>query len=88
MLWTIRLSPEAERQLTRLPRDIQQQIATAIDRMGNDPFEGNVKPLKGKQWKGRYRKAVGRYRMFFVPHHSSRDVEISQILIRSEKTYR
>jgi len=88
MLWTIRLSPEAEKQLSRLPRNIQQQIANAIDRMGNDPFEGNVTPLKGKQWKGRYRKAVGRYRMIFMPFHSSHDVEISQILIRSEKTYR
>jgi len=88
MLWTIRLSPEAERQLSRLPRDIQQQIGNSIDRMRNDPFEGNVKPLKGKQWKGRYRKAVGRYRMIFMPFHSSHDVEISQILIRSEKTYR
>ena len=88
MLWTIRLSPEAERQLSRLPRDIQQQIGNSIDRMRNDPFEGNVKPLKGKQWKGRYRKAVGRYRMIFIPYHSSHEVEISQILIRSEKTYR
>jgi len=52
MLWTIRLSPEAEKQLSRLPRDIQQQIANAIDRMGSAPFEGNVKPLQGKQWKG------------------------------------
>ena len=88
MLWTIRLSPEAERELSRLPRDIQQQIGNSIDRMRNDPFEGNVKPLKEKQWKGRYRKAVGRYRMIFIPYHSSHEVEISQILIRSEKTYR
>lgn len=56
--------------------------------MGNDPFEGNVRPLKGREWKGRYRKTVGRYRMIFMPSHSSRDVKISQILIRSEKTYR
>jgi len=88
MPWTIRLSPEAERQLSRLPRDVQQQIGNAIDRMGNDPFEGNAKPLHGKQWKGRFRKRVGRYRLIFIPHYSDRVIEISQILTRSEKTYR
>ena len=88
MLWTIRLSSEAEKQLSRLPRDLQQRIGDAIDQMGNDPFRGNVKPLKGRQWKGRYRKAVGRYRLIFTPYYSEHRIEISQILIRSEKTYR
>jgi len=88
MPWTIRFSPEAEKQLSRLPRALQEPIAQSIDRMRNDPFQGNVKPLKGRQWKGRYRKAVGRYRLIFIPDQSSHDVEISQILIRSEKTYR
>ena len=88
MLWTTRLSSEAEKQLSLLPRDLQQRIGDAIDQMGNDPFRGNVKPLKGRQWKGRYRKAVGRYRLIFTPYYSEHRIEISQILIRSEKTYR
>ena len=88
MLWTIRLSPEAEKQLSRLPRDRQQMIANSIDRMRNDPFQGNVKPLKGKQWEGQYRKVLGRYRLIFVPFYSERIIEISQILLRTEKTYR
>jgi mRNA-degrading endonuclease RelE of RelBE toxin-antitoxin system len=53
-----------------------------------DPFLGDVKPLKGKKWKGRYRKRVGFYRLIFMPLHAFRIVEISQILRRSEKTYR
>ena len=88
MLWTTRLSSEAEKQLSLLPRDLQQRIGDAIDQMGNDPFRGNVKPLKGREWKGRYRKAVGRYRLIFTPYYSEHRIEISQILIRSEKTYR
>ena len=88
MPWVIRLSEEAEKQLSRLPRDLQQRIAKSIDQMRSDPFQGNVKPLKGEKWRRRYRKAVGRYRLIFIPDYSSRAVEISQILIRSEKTYR
>ena len=88
MLWTIHLSPEAQKQLSRLPRDRQELIAKSIDQMGTDPFFGNVKPLKGKKWKGRYRKVASRYRLIFTLNYSEHVVEISEILLRSEKTYR
>ena len=88
MHWHVELSEEAEQQLQRLPRRIQAQIERAIDALEVDPFQGDVIPLKGRQWRGRYRKRVGRYRIIFVPHHQSRVVEISAILIRDEKTYR
>jgi mRNA-degrading endonuclease RelE of RelBE toxin-antitoxin system len=87
-LWTIRLSPEATRQLIALPRDHQVTIGRAIDRMRQDPFQGNIQPLKGKRWHGRYRKRVGRYRLIFIPFHRQRIVEISAILLRDEQTYR
>ena len=90
MPWDIRLSREAEKQLIGLPRDRQEMIRKAIDRMSEDPFQGDVKPLKGKNWKGRYRKVVGRYRLILTPLHldQERIVEVSAILLRSEKTYR
>jgi len=88
MAWTVRLSLEAEKQLDRLPRKQQEMIGRAIDRMENDPFQGDVEPLKGKKWKGRYRKVVGRYRLIFIPIHREQVVEISQVLLRTEKTYR
>ena len=88
MSWVAELSHEAERQLMRLPRDRQQRIARAIDELENDPFRGDVIPLKGRRWKGLYRKRVGRYRIIFTPHRTERRVEISAILIRDEQTYR
>ncbi|MDP3770540.1 MAG: type II toxin-antitoxin system RelE/ParE family toxin [bacterium] len=86
--WTIRLSPEAAKQLNALPRDHQQTIGNAIDRMRHDPFYGNVQLLRGKKWQGRYRKRVGRYRLIFIPYHREHSVEISAILLRDEKTYK
>jgi mRNA-degrading endonuclease RelE of RelBE toxin-antitoxin system len=88
MPWTIRLSPPAAKQLRVLPRGHQATIGKAIDRMQNDPFQGDVQPLKGKKWQGRYRKRVGRYRLIFIPYHQERIVEISAILRRDEQTYR
>jgi mRNA-degrading endonuclease RelE of RelBE toxin-antitoxin system len=88
MNWHAELSDEAEAQLKRFPRNIQAQIERAIDELEADPFRGNVTPLKGRKWRGRYRKRVGRYRIIFIPHHDTRLVEISAILLRNESTYR
>ena len=88
MAWEIRLSPEADKQLSRLPRDHQETITKSIDSMRENPFQGDVEPLKGKKWKGRYRKVAGRYRVIFIPFRQQQIIEISQILLRSEKTYR
>jgi len=47
-----------------------------------------VKALQGPEWKGRFRKRVGPYRIIFTVNRKTRTVAISAILIRSEKTYR
>ena len=88
MNWSVRLAKEAERQLKRLPPDRQEVILKHLREMRDDPFRENVKPLKGKKWKGRYRKRVGQYRIIFTPLHKERIVDILLILLRSEKTYR
>ncbi len=56
--------------------------------MEQDLFRGDVKPLKGKGWKGYYRKRAGDYRIIFVVHHERRFIDVSWVVPRSEKTYR
>ena len=88
MSWIVELSTNAEKDLKRLPRDRQATLERAIDEMEENPFGRAVKPLKGPQWNGRYRKRVGSYRIIFSVDHRTRRAAISAILIRSEKTYR
>jgi mRNA-degrading endonuclease RelE of RelBE toxin-antitoxin system len=88
MNWAIRLSAAAIKELRLLPRDRQARVEHAIDQMETDPLAGDVKPLKGPEWKGRYRKRIGPYRIVFTMDRRAMSVEISRILIRSEKTYR
>lgn len=88
MNWCSELSREAEKQLVRFPRDIQERLARAIDALEVDPFRGDVISLKGKEWQGRYRKRIGRYRIIFMAHRDTRVIEISAILVRGEQTYK
>jgi len=88
MNWTIRLSKDAAKQLSDIPRTQQDLILARLAEMEEDPFRGDVKPLKGAQWRGRFHKRVGRWRIVFTPFHNARHVEVAAILLRSEKTYR
>ena len=88
MNWHVELATSAIKDLKRLPRDRQARVERAIDEMENDPMAGDVKPLKGSDWKGYYRKRVGSYRIIFTTDRNAMRVEVSAILVRSEKTYR
>ena len=88
MTWAVELSAAAEKDLKRLPRDRQARIERAIDELEENPFAGDVKALQGPEWKGRYRKRVGPYRIIFTIDRKASAVAVSAILIRSEKTYR
>jgi mRNA-degrading endonuclease RelE of RelBE toxin-antitoxin system len=88
MNWAIELSASAVKALKKLPRDRRAQIERTIDEMETDPLSGDVKPLKGPEWKDRFRKRVGAYRIIFTLDRKASTVAISAILIRSEKTNR
>jgi mRNA-degrading endonuclease RelE of RelBE toxin-antitoxin system len=88
MNWHVELATSAIKDLKRLPRDRQARMERAIDEMESDPMAGDVKPLKGPEWRGYYRKRIGSYRIIFTIHTQAATVEVSAIVIRSEKTYR
>ena len=87
MAWLVELSRDAERDLERFPRDVRDRLKRAIDELEINPFRSNVKPLKGPQWKGRYRRRVGPYRIIFKADPHQKRISISAILIKSKGTY-
>jgi len=86
--WVCNLAGSAEKQLGKLPVDVQLQIIKALEAMETDPLSGDTLPLKGKANKGRYRRRVGRYRIIFTINRDKRSTFVSAILKRDEKTYK
>lgn len=87
MSWTVRLNSRSQKSLNRLDLKQRRRIARAIDEMRDDPFAGDVKPLKDKKWSGFFRKRVGRYRIIFFAHHDQNHIDLRAIVLRNEKTY-
>jgi mRNA-degrading endonuclease RelE of RelBE toxin-antitoxin system len=88
MAWVIRTADEAQLFIDQLPEKTYRQISHSINQLEQNPFHGDVKPLKGSRWKGYYRKRVGDYRIIFFPHRDEKILDISYVWLRSEKTYR
>jgi len=88
MNWYLSLAHAAAKQLKAIPPDRRERILADIGELAEDPFRSWVKPLKGKEYKGRYRKVSGRYRIIFKPTHATRTVEVLLILLRNERTYK
>ena len=88
MTWHVKVHGEAAKQLEAIPPDRRKRILNDIDELAEDPFRGLVKPLKGKRYRGHYRKVSGRYRIIFKPVYATRTVEVLLILLRNEGTYK
>ena|SRR5689334_2563383 len=89
MAWAVELSRDAEKELGRLPRDVQKRIERAIDEMESDPFRSNVKALKGPEWKGRYRKKdrdSGTVSLGFCPHFPRKTLLTHKTFYSLERT--
>lgn len=90
MRYRAELSKEAEEQLLKFPRKVRDRLERAIDDLEekDDSEWSNMKALQGSQWKGRYRKRVGNYRIILRKLPAFGVVEISALLIKSKDTYR
>jgi mRNA-degrading endonuclease RelE of RelBE toxin-antitoxin system len=87
MTWLINVHRDAAKQLDAIPPDRRERIMNDIRDFAEDPFRGLVKPLKGKAFKGLYRKVSGRYRIIFEPIHATHTVDVLAVLLRNERTY-
>ena len=88
MIWNVKVHADAAKQLEAIPPDRRKRILDDIDELADDPFRGLVKPLKGKEYKGRFRKVSGRYRIIFKLVHATHTVEVLLVLLRNEGTYK
>jgi len=87
MNWVVRIGDDAQFFIDHLPAKIRRQVSRSISQLEQDPFQGNVKALQGKAWKGYYRKRAGDYRIIFLAHHAQRIIDVAWVLLRSERTY-
>jgi mRNA interferase RelE/StbE len=77
-VYTIRFKQSAIKELDRFQKPVVKKIATAIDKLGENPRPSRVKKLSGSN-EDLYRIRVGDYRIVYVIEDIVRIVEIRKI---------
>jgi len=80
----VKINKKALKELNSLPDDVRSKILDICKSMSVDPFEGDVKPLKGIV--GVFRRRVGNYRIAFSVNFNENEVLVLKIGKR-EKFY-
>jgi mRNA interferase RelE/StbE len=81
VIWTVRFTPAAQRQIEALDRPIRDRIAAALARLAGDPGASpNVKALHG----GGYRLRVGDWRVLFAREDDALVVLVLRVAHRRE----
>lgn len=85
MTWNLQLSDPAQKEFRKLPRNDQERVKSALLAMKQDPFQGDIKRLKGQSTA--WRRRVGNYRIIYDLYFEQRLIVIAGILRRTSTTY-
>jgi mRNA-degrading endonuclease RelE of RelBE toxin-antitoxin system len=83
--WLVVLAGPARKSLECIPPRDRERIHAALVEMATDPFQGDVKYLKGR--KDRLRRRVGDWRIFFRLVREQKHLVVSAIERRTSTTY-
>ena len=73
----------AEKELAKLPKDIQQRVRDRINLLMINPYPPDVKKLKNGNGNGRLRTRVGNYRIIYTIENDSLVIVVIKIGHRS-----
>jgi len=86
--WNVVVSRSADKDFSKIPKEIKSRIFKVLVSMEDDPFNGDVKRIQSGHWRELYRRRVGRYRIIFRADYNQNHEDVEAILLRNEKTYR
>ena len=84
MEYQVEFRPEADRDLSRLDKQVSQRVLKRIKWLAQHFEEIEVESLTGKQWRGVFKLRVGDYRVLYTADRLKRFITIHLIGHRRE----
>lgn len=85
MAWNLQVAGPAQKDFRRLPPRDQALVKSALRLMQENPFQGDIKRLKGQSTA--WRRRVGNYRILYDLYVDQRLIVVAGIVRRSSTTY-
>lgn len=83
--WEIVLTGPARKSLERVPSPDRERIEATLKDMAENPFQGDLKLLKGQE--KTFRRRVGAWRVFFFRIPNGKRIVVSAMKRRTSTTY-
>jgi mRNA interferase RelE/StbE len=85
MIWNLYLAGPAQKDFQKLPPKDQARVKAALVSMQQDPFDGDIKRLKGQT--SAWRRRIGNYRIIYDLYIEQHLIAVAGILRRTSTTY-
>ena len=85
MVWNVQLAGPAQKDFQKLPPKDRERVRSALFSMQEDPFQGDIKRLKGQT--SAWRRRVGNFRIIYDLHVEEHLIVVAGILRRTSTTY-
>jgi len=82
MNWEVRISKEANHYISRLEEKRGKTLQGVLKGFEENPFVGDVKPIKGRH--GTYRRRIGAYRIIYSVDYEAHVVKVLKIGTRGD----
>lgn len=81
MPYSLYVRGRADRELSRLPPDVQQRLDAAIDALADDPRPRGSKKLQGRRGRS---VRVGDYRVLYEVDDEAQEITVTKVAHRRE----
>jgi len=85
MAWNLQLTGPAQKDFQKLPAKDQERVRVALLALQENPFQGDIKRLKGQPTA--WRRRVGNYRIIYDLYPEQHLIVVAGILRRTSTTY-
>ncbi len=86
MLYQLKITNQAKREIRRLPAFVRQQVIEVVKVLKVDPQPPESEPLL-RQLKGRYKIRIDGYRIIYRIQQDDKAVQILTVRARDQNTY-
>ena len=81
-MYEVRLEGQSERDLTRLPRDVHEHVASVVQQLAQNPRPHGCQKLRGAS--NTWRVRIGRYRVLYDIEDDTHVVRVRAVLHRKD----
>ena len=86
MNWKIKIAKRASKQIKRILKKDAERLLFVLEELTNDPYQGDIKKIKGAE--NIWRRRVGNYRILYEIFPKQKFVAVYNIQRRTTTTYR